>query len=68
MLQDRVPYDDPIVLPMGEGLNIVRASDGELAIRCDCGHDFCHPTRNWKMEAVVHVRDTEESLLEIFPG
>ncbi len=68
VLQDRVPYDDPIVLPMGEGLNAVRASDGELAIRCDCGHDFCHPSRNWKMEAVVRIRDTEESLHEIFPG
>src|ERR1019366_4954415 len=42
VLQARVPYEDPIVLPAGEGLNIVRRrSDGLLVHRCDCGHDFC---------------------------
>ena len=59
MLQERVPYDDPIVLPAGEGLNIVRRRlDGQLTYRCDCGHDFCAHNRNWKMDAVVHVRET----------
>jgi acetone carboxylase, gamma subunit len=67
VLQDRVPYDDPIVLPCGEGLNVVRAGDG-LSIRCDCGHDFCPPQRNWKMEALIFVRDDSETLAEIYPG
>ena len=54
VLQERVPYEDPIVLPAGEGLNIVRRrSDGQLVHRCDCGHDFCAHNRNWKMDAVV---------------
>jgi N-methylhydantoinase B/acetone carboxylase alpha subunit len=68
VLQKRVPYDDPIVLPCGEGLNIVRRrSDGQLVIRCDCGHDFCPHDRNWKMEAVVFVRDTDELMQEVYP-
>jgi acetone carboxylase gamma subunit len=68
VLQERVPYHDPIVLPCGEGLNIVRRKgDGELVIRCDCGHDFCSHTGNWKMEAVVYVRDTDEAMQEVFP-
>jgi N-methylhydantoinase B/oxoprolinase/acetone carboxylase alpha subunit/acetone carboxylase gamma subunit len=68
VLAERVPYDDPIVLPVGEGLNIVRRrADGELVIRCDCGHDFCGPDRNWKMEALVNVRKTVDDLLEIYP-
>jgi N-methylhydantoinase B/acetone carboxylase alpha subunit len=67
VLQERVPYDDPIVLPMGEGLNAVRREDGELSVRCDCGHDFCHPSRNWKMEAAIYVRDDLEKLLEVYP-
>jgi len=68
VLQARVPYADPIVLPAGEGLNIVRRrSDGELVYRCDCGQDFCAHNRNWKMDAVVYVRDTQEALLEIYP-
>ncbi len=68
VLQERVSYEDPIVLPAGEGLNIVRRrSDGQLVYRCDCGHDFCAHNRNWKMDAVVHVRETEEALLEVYP-
>ncbi|MEX2253541.1 MAG: acetone carboxylase subunit gamma [Thermoleophilaceae bacterium] len=68
VLQKRVDWDDPIVLPAGEGLNIVRrSSDSQLVIRCDCGHDFCGHEANWKMEAVIHVRDDDESLREIYP-
>ena len=71
LLQARVPYDDPIVLPLGEGLNAVRAAGGDergaLVIRCDCGHDLCPPTRNWKLDAVVSVRDTNEAMREIYP-
>jgi N-methylhydantoinase B/oxoprolinase/acetone carboxylase alpha subunit/acetone carboxylase gamma subunit len=66
VLQERVSYDDPIVLPLGEGLNVVR-SGGELVVRCDCGHDFCPPNRNWKIEAAIFVRDDEQKMLEIFP-
>jgi acetone carboxylase, alpha subunit len=66
VLQERVPYDDPIVLPAGEGLNVVR-SDGELSIRCDCGHDFCRHDENWKLDAVVFVRDSDELMREIYP-
>jgi N-methylhydantoinase B/acetone carboxylase alpha subunit len=69
VLQERVPYDDPIVLPCGEGLNVVRRDDGgALVIRCDCGHDFCAHHRNWKMEALLFVRADAETLAEIFPG
>ncbi len=49
VLQERVPYEEPIVLPMGEGLNVVR-SEGELAVRCDCGHEFARrrATGRWR--------------------
>jgi len=67
LLQERVPYEEPIVLPLGEGMNVVRAGE-ELIVRCDCGHDFCAPDRNWKMEALIFVRDDAETLGEIFPG
>jgi N-methylhydantoinase B/acetone carboxylase alpha subunit len=66
VLQERVPYDDPIVLPCGEGLNIVRAGGG-LVIRCDCGHDFCGHAENWKMHALMFVRDSDELLREVYP-
>jgi acetone carboxylase gamma subunit len=68
LLQERVPYDDPIVLPYGEGMNIVqRTSDGELVIRTDAGADLCRADQNWKMHTVMYVRDTNESYREIYP-
>jgi acetone carboxylase gamma subunit len=69
VLSERVPYDDPIVLPCGEGLNVVRRSgDRMLVIRCDCGHDLCAHDANWKMDAVMHVRADEASLREVYPA
>lgn len=68
LLQERVDYGDPIVLPFGEGLNIVRRqSDGELVIRTDAGHDFCRWDENWKMHALIFVRDTDEAYEEVYP-
>lgn len=68
VLQERVDYEDPIVLPVGEGLNIVkRAGDGEYVIRTDAGADLCRWNQNWKMHAVVNVRNSEESMREIYP-
>ena len=67
ILQDRVTWDEPILLPIGEHLYIVR-KDGERVVKCDCGHDFGDYRRNWKMSALVFVRDTEELLEEMYPG
>lgn len=68
VLQARAEYDDQIVLPVGEGLNIVkRASDGEFMIRTDAGADLCRWDENWKMHTVMNVRNTNESLGEIYP-
>jgi acetone carboxylase gamma subunit len=68
VLQRRVPYDDEIVLPAGEGLNIVRRrGDGAMVYRCDCGADFGPHDRNWKMDAVVYVRESEREMIEVYP-
>ncbi len=67
VLQARVPYGERIVLPVGEGLNIAARSDGERVIRCDCGHDFCDWRENWKMHALVFVRNTAGTLQEVYP-
>jgi acetone carboxylase, gamma subunit len=55
------------VLPIGERLVIVLDGD-ELVVRCHCGHVFGDYRRNWKLGAQIRVRDTEESLEEIYPG
>jgi len=68
LLQERVAYDDTIVLPFGEGMNIVRRrSDGELVIRTDAGADLCSWDENWKMHVPMFVRDSDELYGEVYP-
>ena len=78
VLQDRVGWDERIVLPFGEHLYIVKkppgakAADGSAdgptyVVKCDCGHEFCDYRQNWKLEALINVRDTVEELREIYP-
>jgi N-methylhydantoinase B len=68
ILQERVAWNDPIVLPLGEALYVIRRlSDGEVVIRSEAGHDFCRFEENWKMHAPVFVRDSEELLGEVYP-
>jgi acetone carboxylase gamma subunit len=67
LLQTRVPWDDPIVLPFGEHLFIVAKGGGGFVVKCDCGHEFCNHRENWKLEALINVRDTDEALREIYP-
>jgi acetone carboxylase gamma subunit len=68
LLQDRVDWDNRIVLPFGEHLYIVSKGDGTYVIKCDCGHEFGDYRENWKLEALINVRDSEESLREIYPA
>lgn len=68
LLQERVGWDDPIVLPFGEHLSVVAKPGGSYVVKCDCGHEFCEHTENWKLEALIAVRDSEKSLREIYPS
>ena len=65
--QDRVPWPDPILLPLQPHLFVVQRPDSERVIRCDCGHEFCNVKKNWKLEARIHVRDSDASLQELYP-
>lgn len=67
VLQEKVTWEDPIVLPFGEHLYIVSKGGGSYVVKCDCGHEFCDYRENWKLEALINVRDTEEALREIYP-
>jgi N-methylhydantoinase B/acetone carboxylase alpha subunit len=83
LLESRVEWEDPIVLPLGEGLYVVRKFDDtgapgrdagaaagldSLVIRSEAGHDFCRFDRNWKAHAPVFVRDSDELLREVYPA
>jgi acetone carboxylase, gamma subunit len=67
ILTERLGWDVPIVLPLGESLVIVRSRDG-FVVRCHCGHEFGDYRSNWKLAARIRVRDDERTLEEIYPG
>jgi len=85
ILQERVEWEDQIVLPFGEHLYVVKketvaegsgadSAEGrpqqgfdQYVVKCDCGHEFCDYRQNWKLEALIHVRETAEELAEIYP-
>jgi acetone carboxylase gamma subunit len=55
------------VLPVGEGLYVVRIAAGEYVIRTEAGIDLCDWRENWKLHARVFVRRTLDDLREIYP-
>lgn len=68
ILQERMDWDDKIILPLGPKLYIVQLKTSkEWVIRCECGHNFCNWKENWKLFAKIHVRDTQPKLEEIYP-
>lgn len=67
VLQEKVEWDDPILLPYGMHLYIVQKENGDRIIKCDCGYEFCDYKENWKMHARIFVRDTVEKMNEIYP-
>jgi acetone carboxylase gamma subunit len=67
ILQERVSWDDRILLPAGLHLYIVQKPNGERIVKCDCGHEFCDYRDNWKLHALIYVRDNQEKLEELYP-
>ncbi|MFM1654879.1 acetone carboxylase subunit gamma [Brevibacillus sp. B_LB10_24] len=67
ILQERVQWKERILLPAGLHLYIVLKENGDRIVKCDCGHEFCDYRDNWKLHALIYVRDTAEKLEELYP-
>ena len=67
ILQSRVSWKDQILLPLTPMLFIV-AKNGERVVKCKCGHEYGDYRVNWKLSALIHVRDDEASLAEVYKG
>lgn len=65
--ESRVEWSDRILLPYGENLFIVQTPAGERRVRCTCGHDFGDYRTNWKLSALIFVRDSAELIDEVYP-
>jgi len=67
ILQSRVDWSERILLPLTPMLFIV-ARDGERLVKCRCGHEFGDYRINWKLSALIHVREDAASLSEVYRG
>ena len=65
--QQKVTFPEKILVPIGEHLYVVQKGS-EKVVKCDCGYEFGDYRQTWKLNATVLVRDTEESMEEIFRG
>ncbi len=66
VLQERVPWDDRILLRLADHLYIVRKAEGGRIVKCDCGHEFGDYRVNWKLGCRVRVRRTAEELEQVY--
>ena len=67
ILQERVPWKDPILLRLGDHLYIVQKPGNERVVKCTCGHEFGDYRINWKLSALIYVRTTAAEFLEFRP-
>jgi len=65
ILQDRVSWVEKIILPLHEHLYIV-VKEGQRIVKCDCGYEFGDYKENWKTKCKIRVRDTFESIEELY--
>lgn len=64
--QERVPWNDQILVCLQEHLYVVEKEDGRRIVKCSCGHEFGDYRVNWKEFALVYERDPQDG--EIFVG
>ncbi len=68
ILQERVEWDERILLPLTPALFIVQ-SGSRRVVKCRCGQEFGDDYRvNWKLEALIYVHEDRESLDRIYRG
>lgn len=67
ILQERVKFEERILLPLTEHLYIVEKGE-ERITKCDCGYEYGDYRQNWKLEALVDVLEADEELDRFYPG
>ena len=68
ILQGRVSWSEPILLPLTPSLFIVQKENNERVVKCKCGQEFGDYRVNWKLSASIYVRESEEDFKEIYRG
>lgn len=66
VLQERVKWDERILLPLGPHLFIVRKKEGAIVTKSSSGYEFGDYRENWKLKARILVRNTHELYQEVY--
>ncbi|MEW6614319.1 MAG: acetone carboxylase subunit gamma [Thermodesulfobacteriota bacterium] len=66
VLQEQVSWKDKILLRLSDDLFIVEKGNDRL-VKCRCGHEYGDYRENWKLNALIHVRETKKELDELYP-
>lgn len=66
ILQERVEFDDPILVPLNDHLHAVGTDDGRKVV-AECGRELCDLGDNWKTACRVRVREDEDEMRELYP-
>lgn len=66
ILQDRVQWDAPILVPLNDHLFVVGADDGRI-VKAECGHEFGPADDNWKTACQIRVREGKDEMRELYP-
>lgn len=65
VLQERVDWDEPILVPINDHLYVVGTDEGRK-IKAECGHVFCDLEDNWREHAGVRVRESKEEFASLY--
>ncbi len=66
VLQRRAPWDDRILLRLGDKLYIVLNARKERVTKCECGHEFGDYRENWKLGCRIRTRRTLEEMSAVY--
>ena len=66
-VQEMVPWDEKVLLPLGENLFIV-AKGGKAIIKTSGGAELCAWDENWKMKCRIIVRRTKADFKKVLPA
>ena len=66
VLQDRVSWNDPILLRLSDKLYIVSKGHGKRVTQCECGFEFGDYRTNWKLASKIRTRKTAEEMKAVY--
>jgi len=68
ILQEKVPWNDKILMRISDHVFIVRTADGRRVSKCECGHEFGDYRINWKFGCNVYVRKSDSDFAKVYKG